>query len=893
MKADQWAADARLSVSLRQRISAQLTRIIRSYVIAITTLLAVISLMFGYYYKLDEVSRDRELIGTKLGAELSSVLSQMQSLAGSSLLWTGLSDSLGRDVYLQPLLSRFNRSAMHQYLVLDYRGRVFLGPDAAQAEHITQHPSVLRAVEKQTNAYGMGWSPMGLPQFVLVHKVMSPQSDMPVGFIVGVVDPQVVLSGLKLKLEGVSYSIAGSPLMPEPAQGLLIKDDAVLRISSADFDIDLRIWLSHSLAPSLATALMVVVLAYMLGAFTLRRVAAWASAFSASTTERLDQLVLYCRLLLAGDASAAAPAGPRDEISQVLDTLSQMLRQQKKITDELRTTSLVFSTAAEGIMVTDPQGAIVDVNPALLRMTGFARAGLIGRLSGSLYRLSGHGESQQEIAIALQSQGQWSGETSFVHQLGHDIATFISVSRIVDEQGASLGHVSVITDVGRLKKAEEALRDMAYRDALTHLPNLRMMTEQVQARLNNASRPFALLFVDLDHLKAVNDGYDHEAGDWMIRGMAEHLHRELPPGHLLCRRSGDEFIALIDRDALPTAAWEARLLKLTQARVMLPAGAMVVSATIGVARYPEDAQTWQDLQVCADVAMNAAKQAQRGSVAWYDSGLGAHVLRQRQIRNKLGPALERGAIELHYQPVVHLLSGAIMGFEALARWTDPELGVISPDEFVPIVEEAQLSDRFTLAVLQILLRDKPRIGQVFVGTVLAFNASPHVFRHAKLIEFLAEQEARSPGLLNSLEIELTESDIASSEDLLLKQLQVLTGMGVRLVIDDFGKGYSSLTRLAQYPISCLKIDSSFVSSLGQGRHTQIAELVINLAQLLGLQVTAEGVETVQQRELLLRMGCTRGQGWLYAKAMPLAQLLALPNPLPGLEVPQAQPLALA
>lgn len=873
---------------MRQRISAQLTGIIRSYVIVITTLLAVFTLLFGYYYKLSQLAHQRELVSTKLGTELANGVYELQSLASSPLVWTGLSDSQGRDNYLEPLLSRFNRGSLKQFLILDYRGRVFLSPNEQLAEQIARHPVVQQAVQRGADVHGMAEWAAGEASFVLVHHVLSPQSASPVGFIVGVISAKEVLRELQLGDVSLSFSFAGSPLLPKPAQGLLIEDEALLRVSPADLDIDLRIWFSQSLLPALATGLLVVAMAFLLGLFTLQRVAAWAQAFSVSTTERLEQLVLYCRQVLAGEPAPAAPAGPADEISQVVDTLSLMLRQQKKITDELRTTSLVFSTAAEGIMVTEAQGVIVEVNPALLRMTGFAREDLIGRRAGSLYRIAGREDGAKEIAQALRLEDSWSGETSLVHRLGHEISTSISVSRISGDQGESLGHVSVITDVERLKKAENELRELAYRDALTRLPNLRMMNEQAQSWLQGPARSFVLLFVDLDHLKAINDAYDHEAGDWMIQGMAAHLQRELPPGHLLCRRSGDEFIALVDSQGLPAAAWQPLLQRLTQAQVKLPAGEMAISATIGVARYPQDAQSWQELQVCADVAMNAAKQVQRGTVAWYDSGLGQQVLRQRQIRNKIGQALAQGAIEVHYQPVVNLVSGAIIGLEALARWTDPELGEISPSEFVAIAEEAQLSDRLTLVVLKTIMLDKPRIQQRFPGTVLAFNASPQVFRHAKLIDFLAQQAQGQPGLLADLEVELTESDIASSEDLLLKQLQELTDMGVRLVIDDFGKGYSSLTRLAQFPISSLKIDSSFVTSLGQVRQTRIAELIVNLAQLLDLKVTAEGVETLQQRELLLRMGCTRGQGWLYAKALPLPDLLRLSSPLTCLqEAPQA------
>lgn len=868
------------SQSLKQRISGQLTRIIRGYVILITSLLALTTLLLGYSFKLNLMSHQRQLVSTKISTELSSIAYELQSLSTSTLVWTGLSDSMGRDGYLEPLLSRFNRDKQRKFLILDYRGRVLSSSEQAWAQEVARSTAVQQAVAQGSNGQGMMQSIDGRPFFVLVHRVMSPQSEFPVGFIVGTLDAADVARSLELRGVTFSFALGADRLLPEPSGRMMLREQVRELIRRGDHEIELRIQMSEPMLPFLALALPVFLLAFLAGYWILSRISAWARQFSGATTERLDQLVIYCQKVLAGEATAPVPEGPRDEIAQVAETLSTMLRQQKQITDELRTTSLVFSTAAEGIIVTDGHGRIVDVNPALLRMTGFHREELIGRQAGALYRTQERDADSQEIAQALAVHGRWSGETSFLDCSGRDIPTSTSISRIPGDDGGSIGHVAVITDVGRLKEAENKLRDLAYRDALTGLPNLRMMGELVRERLQlRPQQPFLLMFVDLDHLKTINDTYGHEAGDWMIRGVAEHLAKELPSGSLLCRRSGDEFIALVDMgEGLERSHWVALLARIASAQVMLPAGPVAVSASIGVACYPDDALCWDDLQVCADVAMNAAKQTQRGTVAWYDNRLGQKVMRQRLVHQKLAQALDTHAIRVHYQPVVDLASGRLLGFEALARWRDPDLGNVRPDEFIAVAEDAQLSDQLTLQVLGIILRDKPLIQQRFPGTVLAFNAAPRVFRDMKVIDFLARRLDDDPQLLCDLEVELTETHIASSEDHLLNQLQLLTNMGVHLVIDDFGKGYSSLSRLAQYPIRCVKIDASFVSKLGEGqRHNKIVELIVNLAQVLGLQVTAEGVETPVQREILLRMGCTRGQGWLFAKAMPIDDLLGLPE----------------
>ncbi len=863
--------------SRKLRISAELTRIIRGYVILITALMALVLLLFGYYFKLSQLVHQRDLVGTKLSAEVDNVARELHSLASSTLVWTGLTDSFGRDSYLEPLLSRFNRDTARQFVILDYRGRVFLAQNSGWGAAVAAGPVVQQAVARGDDAHGMATTAEGQLAFVLVHPVMSPQSQSPVGFIVGTLEVMPLVQDLELADLALSVSLGSSPLMPEPAGRFMLRETLEREIVSGDMRMALRLQVAQAVLPSLIVGSMVLVLVFLVGLWTLGRVAQWARQFSAGTTERLDQLVAYCQQVVDGQSVPPVPAGPQDEITQVVQTLSAMLRQQKQTSDELRTTSLVFATAAEGIMVTDAHGCIAEVNPALLRMTGYTREQLIGRPAGALYRIAGRDDGDREIARALELLGRWSGETAFMDVRGRAIPTSVSVSRIPGDDGHSIGHVAVITDVGRLKEAEHRLRELAYRDALTGLPNLRWMSEQARERLADPQRSHVLLFIDLDHLKTVNDTYGHEAGDWMIRGMAEHLKQELPPGHLLCRRSGDELLALIELDpAEPRGRWTHLFGRLVSAEVALPAGPATVTCTIGAARYPQDAQDWAGLQVCADVAMNAGKQLQRGTLVWYDRAMGQKVKRQRQVHQRLAQALDQGAIGVHYQPVVDLVSGRLLALEALARWTDPELGEVRPSEFVAVAEEAQLSEPLTMHVLQTLLRDKPAIQQRFPGVALAFNVAPRVLRDTRLIDFLGDLAADDPDALSGLEMELTESEIASSEDQLLRQLKVLTSMGLGVVIDDFGKGYSSLTRLAQYPISCLKIDASFVSSLGQGRHTKIVELIVNLAQVLGLKVTAEGIETFEQRDLLVRMGCARGQGWLYAKALPIEQVLQLP-----------------
>jgi diguanylate cyclase (GGDEF)-like protein/PAS domain S-box-containing protein len=527
-------------------------------------------------------------------------------------------------------------------------------------------------------------------------------------------------------------------------------------------------------------------------------------------------------------------------------------------------------------------------------MTGYQRDELLGRPAGTLYRDADSQEMSRAMSSALESQGRWGGETTFIGRDKRLIPASVAISRILDDEGEVMGNVTVITDISRLKKVEIQLRDLANQDALTGLPNFRHMTEQVQRLLDDAKsdgRQLAILFLDLDHFKTVNDEHGHDIGDTVIQAVASHLARHLPPGHLLCRRSGDEFVAVVDRTGMDDHDLGKQLHRLLPLEVTTGGGPLTVTGTIGVSRFPEDGVGWHELQICADVAMNDAKQDKRGTLGWYGAAIGRRMHRRRQVRGRLLEALRTQAFEVHYQPEVDLRDGRVIGFEALARWQDPELGAVGPAEFIPVAEEARVMDTLTLCIAEMVMRDKPRLQARFPGAVVAFNASPQVFRRSRLLEFLSERSVHDDTALEGLEIELTESEVSRLAPSLQLQVQALVGMGVRLVIDDFGTGYSSLSRLTQFPISRIKIDRSFVNGLARPREARIVRLVIDLAKVMGFDVTAEGVETAEQRDSLVAMGCYRGQGWLFARALPASELVACEAPVQFPSTPNPAPVS--
>ncbi len=869
--------------SLKQRIRHELTRLIRVYVVITGLFVVVTALTISFYYKISELEHQRDLIAAKLGFAADNMLQQMQALGASSVLWTGMTDSVGRSIYLEPLLKQFNQLGTHQLFLLDYRGRILLAPDRALAELLLQAPPVVRAVSEASSSYGTRPGDSLSPElFIYTQPIFSPQVQMPVGFIVGSMDPQASLKDLALRDNiSVTLGFGEAPKQFKLVETFLLASEKTVWLSRDGRKIPIYLHLAQTQWDHLLFVLVLVMLTFALGDRIVRRVNAWARVFAANTTERLDQLVQSCQDILVGRAVTASGQDYDDEIASVFADLGKILAQQKTLTDELRATSLVFMTAAEAILVTDKNGRIVDVNPALSRMTGYSRKELIGQLAGQLYRVAGSDEQPLGIAQALKSQKVWHGETFFFNRDGSHIPTTTSISPIVDDKGETIGRVAVVADVTKLKQAEEKLRFLAYHDALTELPNFRMLNRLVEGRFGKpqgAQRSAALLFIDMDRLKALNDNYGHDIGDVVIKAIAKHLAARLPHGSILCRRSGDEFIALVN---LPEGMDMATLrrdyfLDLNQLLVSTAAGLVAASVSVGVARYSVDASNFNDLMICADIALNEAKHTQRGTVVWYESGMSEKLHRNKLIQSRLVNALAANVLQVHYQPEVDLRTGELICLEALLRWSDPELGEIKPSEFISIAEDVHLAEGIAIYVFNQIVKDKPKIRQHFPGVVIAFNVAPQAFRDFRLVNAMTDQLEGGEDGLSGLEIELTESDIASGEQNLLKQLRMLAGVGVPVVIDDFGTGYSSLSRLSSFPISRLKIDSDFVASMQSGRQARIVEVIIKMAAVLELEVTAEGVENQAQRQRLIELGCYRGQGWLYARAMPLHELLSLP-----------------
>lgn len=628
---------AKAGTSLRERIESGLARIVRLYVALSVGVLGLAAIVISQYDAVTRLSQDREIVVTRLTADLKSVTGQLGSLATSSLLWTGLTDSYGREAYLAPLLSRFNADNGSRFLVLDYRGRPFLVPEGARAARVIGSEPVRRALAEGRAAYGLLEVPpsvgdrkaQGIDRLpaavVLVQPVLSPQTAGAVGFIVAEYDPRAAVAELPLA-PGLDVELlkAGPQASGLDAWWLDLVSRSRLQVGQAPLALALDVRVGRSPWGPLLRGLVVAVLIGLLGLMLSRQIQGWTREFAGATTRRLDQLVATCRDILDGRPTAVEPEDRGDEISAVLATLHQMLHVQQQITSDLRTAARVFETSGEAIMVTDVEGRIVEINPALSRMTGYGRLDLIGQHAGLLYKEVESPVTSGRIADALQRNGLWRGETSFRHRDGHLVPSIVAISRLVrNGPGERSGMVAVMSDISALKAAQDQLRHMAYRDNLTGLPNFRALTEALQARLatvDATARPFALMFFDMDHLKAVNDTHGHDVGDAVIQALARHLETRMPPGHLLCRRSGDEFVAIVDCEAeADTASLRDRLGEHFGAfDAPTPHGLIRVSVSTGAARYPQDGITMQDLLIRADGALLQVKQSGRGRVRWVE-----------------------------------------------------------------------------------------------------------------------------------------------------------------------------------------------------------------------------------------------------------------------------------
>ncbi|QQU66621.1 EAL domain-containing protein [Pseudomonas fluorescens] len=556
--------------------------------------------------------------------------------------------------------------------------------------------------------------------------------------------------------------------------------------------------------------------------------------------------------------------------------LQQPLKENR---ERLRQAAAVFDCTREGVLVTDTQGLIVHVNRAFMEITGYQCEEVMGQRP-SLFKSGRHSAHfYQQMFQALESTGEWSGEIWNRRKSGEVYPQWQTIRVIHDDQGQVSHYVAVFSDISAMKNSEHELAHLAHHDPLTDLPNRLLFTDRAEQALASAQvhkRGCALLLMDLDHFKIINDSLGHNVGDQLLKLVAERLSGLFGPGVTLARLGGDEFAVLAEScpQVVQAAALAQRMLNAMKDPFIFDGNQLFISASIGISLFPSDALSAEQLLRNADSALFKAKSAGREGYALYTEELTAHAQHRVEIAGELRRALDQHELRVYYQPVHDLHDSRLVGVEALVRWQHPERGLVPPGEFIPIAErtgliadiDAWVMDQACRQMCQWLADGAPL-------SFIAINVSSRLFARRELYEQVA-QVLHTTGLDPAfLELEVTESAVMDDPEVALEQLHRLRELGLRLAIDDFGTGYSSLLRLKRLPVQKLKIDQGFVAGLPWDEDdAAIVRVVIALAKSMGMQVHAEGIEQVEQARFLLDQECDMGQGYWFGRPMPADEI---------------------
>ena len=552
--------------------------------------------------------------------------------------------------------------------------------------------------------------------------------------------------------------------------------------------------------------------------------------------------------------------------------LARDITEQRRTENRLRMAATVFENTTGAIVVTDPAGYIVQVNENFSRISGYLPEQVIDQLPAMLVGQQHDSAFYAEILRALRSEGRWEGELWQQRSNGEGFPTWAGISAVHDSDGDLVSYVCFFVDISERKATEARIESLAYYDVLTGLANRTLFQDRLQAALQLAVRRdewVAVLFLDLDRFKPINDSLGHAAGDQVLIEVAHRLRGCVRESDTVARMGGDEFTLLLtglsDREVALSAAMHVgeKVLRALAPAFVLQGREFFVSASIGIAFYPQDGEQSSILLKNADTAMYHAKASGKATFQFYQSDMNARALERLALENDLRRAVQEQAFELAYQPQFSCADGRLTGAEALLRWRHPQRGTVSPAEFVPIAEELGLIGTLGEWVLEEAARQTAAWqAQGLHLPRLAVNLSSMQFDDGELasqIVTILERHGLAPSLL---ELELTESILLRNIDATMQTLDALKRKGMHIAIDDFGTGYSALNYLRDFPIDTLKIDRGFIHSMHPGsRDARLAEAIVAMGRSLDLRVLAEGVETAEQFALIGQFGCDEVQGY--------------------------------
>jgi diguanylate cyclase (GGDEF)-like protein/PAS domain S-box-containing protein len=552
------------------------------------------------------------------------------------------------------------------------------------------------------------------------------------------------------------------------------------------------------------------------------------------------------------------------------------MTERKRAENNLHLMSRVFSNSGEAILITDADNRILAVNREFTKLTGYSKEEAIGQNPRMLSAGITSPEIYQEMWTALATRDHWQGELWDRRKSGEPYPKRLSISVVRDSTGKVVNYIGAFEDITDRKAAEDQIRFLAHHDALTGLPNRFSLYERLEQGMAFARRfdkSLAIMLIDLDHFKTINDTLGHNIGDQLLIQVARRLEQSVRESDIVARLGGDEFVVVlsgVDKTGNGVTEIAEKVVAQLAAPYTIAGHELRTSPSVGICIYPDDATEISELIKNADIAMYHAKATGRGNFQCYTDAMRDKVAERVTVEHELSVALEKAQFVLHYQPQIEPRTGRVVGLEALVRWQHPVRGLVFPGDFIALAEETRLIVPLGKWVLEEACRQLKLWQQAgLVDLHMSVNLSPAQFQDKSLPALVRQVLAKFDLPAELLHLEITESMAMCNPEENIIMMKALVDIGVKLALDDFGTGYSSLAYLKLFPIDIIKIDRSFVKDIETDENdAAICEMTMLLAQKLGMQVVAEGVETQAQLDFVSRIGCQWIQGYLFSK--PLA-----------------------